>query len=170
MDAIKGGLGSLTQKAKDAYDYGTNYKYFCLLFVIGCFFMVITLFCLPTFPISPKRPALMFNIGMICILISFGIQKGFKVFFIDEFFCGERPRNFLAIGFIITACLCIFVGVVKDSFIWTLIFFILELGLGIYFLASYFPGGLEGVTYFFKFLWEGIKKLSCCSSSTASAT
>lgn len=166
MDTVKGGLSTLTQKAKDAANYGTNYKYFCIMFLIGCVFMVITLFCLPTFPISPKRPALLFNIGMICILISFGIQRGFKVFFIDQFFCGERPRNFFAIGFVITALLCLFVGVVKDSFIWTLIFFILELALCIYFLASYFPGGLEGVNYFFKFLWECIKKLcTCCRTS-----
>ena len=73
IDSIKDGFNSLKDKAKEAYDYGENYKCFAYLFAIGVLFFIITLFTLPTFPVKPKTPALFFNLGMICMLISFGI-------------------------------------------------------------------------------------------------
>ena len=49
--------------------------------------------------------------------------------------------------------LCSYFAIVKNHVIWSLIFIIIEFGFLIYFLASHFPGGIEGVSYFFKYVW-----------------
>ena len=112
----------------------------------------------------PKKLASWFNIGLIFILISFGVQKGFKEFFVDQFFCGPKPRNYFSIGFLVALVFCSFFAIAKESFIGTLIFLIIEAVLGAYFIGSYWPGGVEGVTMFFKTLCTGIKNVctSCC--------
>ena len=156
----------MKRKWDETTQYGEYYKYFVVLFTIGCIFILISLFFLPWIVIAPKKTATTFNLGMICILIAFGIQKGFKAFFIDQFFCGERPRNFFAVGFLISLVLCTYFAIFKDSFVGSLIFLLIEFALLIYFVSSYFPGGIQGVNYFFKTLCEGIKRgcTSCCKS------
>ena len=147
-------------------DYGKNYKWFVILFLLGVIFLLMSLCFIPVFVVMPKKLALFFNIGVCFLLSSFGVQYGFKEFFVDQFFCGEKPRNFLSIGFIISMVFTLLFATAFDSFIGCLIFLILELVLLIYFIASYFPGGMEGVTVFFKTIGSGIKSLctSCCSS------
>ena len=83
------------------------------------------------------------------------------------FFNGERPRNFFAIGFLICLIMCILMAVVWDSFLGCLIFLVLEFVMMIYFMASYFPGGLQGATNFFKTLGTMIKTActSCCKKN-----
>ena len=61
----------------------------------------------------------------------------------------------------ISLVLTLYFAVVADSFIGTLIFFILELVALAYFIGSFFPGGREGVSHFFKTLCTGIT--SCCN-------
>ena len=124
---------------------------------------------LPFLVIAPAKPAVMFNLGVLCILVAFGIQRGFKEFFINQFFCGERPRNFIAIAWMIILFAVLIFAIFKDSWIGTMIFLILELIIFIYFIASYFPGGIEGANHFFKYVWEGIKGAckSCCNRSSS---
>ena len=159
----------MTQQARDLYTYGKNYKWFALLFCISLFFFFLSLCFLPVFFIMPKKTATMFNMGMIIMLIAFGIQQGFHKFFCEKFFCAPRPRNFLAIGFLISMLLTVWFAIIKDKWIGSLIFLLIEFAFLIYFLASYFPGGMAGVSYFFKFVWEAIKSACtrCCSSSNS---
>ena len=136
------------------------------MFLIGSLFLILSFFFLPVFFVMPKKTSLLFNIGAICIMCAFGIQNGFKDFFIDKFFKAERPRNFIAIGFTISMILCIVCALVWDSFIGCMIFLVIEFVSLIYFVASYFPGGTAGVSVFFKTVCSGIKTActSCCKS------
>mmetsp|Transcript_26130 Transcript_26130/g.30515 ORF Transcript_26130/g.30515 Transcript_26130/m.30515 type:complete len:236 (-) Transcript_26130:69-776(-) len=165
----EGFLATVQNKIDTMINYGKNYKWFCLLFLIGFIFLFLSLCFLPVFFVMPKKTATLFNIGAICILCAFGIQYGWKAFFVDQFFCGEKPRNFLSIGFVISLIFCVLFAMVFDSFIGTLIFLILEIVLLIYFIASYFPGGMKGVSVFFKTIGGGIKNActSCCKSDKA---
>ena len=73
MDSLKDTMAGLGKKAQDLYNYGENYKWFVLAFTIGCFFIFLSLFFLPVFPIMPKKTATLFNVGTLLILFSFGI-------------------------------------------------------------------------------------------------
>ena len=150
-------------------NYGKNYTWFCVLFLIGVLMLIISLFTLPVFVVMPAKMAVTFNVGAICILLAFGINNGFKVFFIDRFFNAERPKNIIAIAFFICMILTLLFAIVWDSFIGTLIFLILEWIALIYFVASCFPGGTEGVSVFFKTLGTGIKNActKCCNKDNS---
>ena len=122
---------------------------------------------LPIFFIMPKKTALTFNVGAGCILASFAVQLGFKEFFYSEFFCGKKPRNFFAYGFFICMLFCILFATIFNSAIGCLIFLILQFVILIYFISTFFPGGPQGVTEFFKTLGVMIKNActSCCNKA-----
>ena len=163
----EGFIEQAKKKYKELVTHGKNYKWFCLLFAIGFFFLFLSLCFLPVFFVMPKKTALLFNIGCVCILSSFGVSNGWKEFFINMFFNGERPRNFFAMGFFICMVMCILMALLFDSFIGCLIFLVLEFAMMAYFIASYFPGGVKGVSDFFKMLGNMIKNActACCKSN-----
>ena len=155
-------VSSSVKTIKNIIDTGKNYKWFVALFAIGCIFIFLSLCFLPFFVLAPARTANMFNIGIICILIAFSVNKGCKTFFKDEFFCGPRPRNFFAWALTLAFILCTYFSIFKESYVASMIFLILEVVLMVYFVACYFPGGIAGVTIFFKALCLGLKNVLCC--------
>ena len=143
---------------------GRYYKWFVILFALGVIFIIISLFMIPFFFIAPKKLALWFNLGVICIMAAYAIYHGFKTFFLDQFLCAEKPRNFFAIAFTVSMLLTLLMALAWDSFVGTLIFIVIEIILFIYFVASSFPGGTAGVSVCFKAMGRGIKNIctSCC--------
>ena len=63
-------------------------------------------------------------------------------------------------GYLMTLLLNLYFGVIKGSYIMTFVTLFIEIGFMLYFVASYFPGGKEGLTKMLKTLWSLI--LSCC--------
>ena len=143
---------------KGMFDYGKGYKWFMALFIIGCPMIFISLFFIPFIFVAPRKTASFLNLGTICILFSFAMQKGWKEFFIDEFFNAPKPRIYFAYGFLFSFVMCTWFAIFKNKFWGSLIFLIAEIVLCIYFIAIHYPNGVEGVNHFFKTLWEGIKK------------
>ena len=157
---------TVSEKWDAAKKYGDNYKCFVGFFFVGAVFILFSLFMLPFIVVFPSRCAGNFNIGAALILIAFAIQKGFKEFFVDELFCGEKPRNIFSIALVVSMVLTMYMSFFAESFIGTLIFFVIELIVLAYFISCFFPGGTEGVTDFFKTIGNGIKKVlcSCCDN------
>ena len=149
-------------KAKQKY--GNGYLCFIGFFVVGVLFILFSLFMIPFIVVFPGRVAGNFNIGALLIMIAFAIQRGWKEFFVDELLCGEQPKKTLAIAFVVAMVLTIYMAFFAESYIGTLIFFVLEVIVLAYFIGSFFPGGAEGVHDFFKTIGSGLKRAfcSCC--------
>ena len=157
--ALTGGLVGIKDRAYEYYEYGENYPYFCAVFLTGCLFIVLSCFFIPVIVVSPYKTANLFNMGCSIILISFAVLHGPKEYCINRFLCGPSPRNYFAAGFLVCIVLCIYVSVFKRSFILTLLVLIIEVGCLVFFLMSYFPGGVNGVSKLFTTIWSSIKGL-----------
>lgn len=135
-----------------------NYGRFAVIFVIGCFLIFISILMLPFIIFKVRAIANTFNAGAITILISFGVLWGAREFWIDRFFYSSR--SIYAIGFTTTMGLCVYFSFLKESYFMTLILLVLELSFLLYFIASFFPGGIDGVTKMLSAGWTTIT--SCC--------
>lgn len=128
-----------------------NYGKFALLFVIGCFFIFLSLLMLPFIIFQVRSIANLFNLGAIIILFSFAVLWGAHEFWVKRFF--YSTRSVYAIGFVVSMALCIYYSFFKESYLMTLVTLAAELCFIIYFIASYFPGGIEGVTKLLQAAW-----------------
>ncbi len=109
---------------------------------------------LPFIIFKVRAIANLFNAGAITILISFGVLWGAREFWLDRFFYSSR--SIYAFGFTSTMGVCIYYSFFKESYLMTLLTLIAELGFLLYFIASYFPGGVNGVTKMLKAAWTMI--------------
>ena len=92
------------------------------------------------------------------ILISFAVLWGAHEFWVNRFF--YSTRSVYAIGFVATMALCVYYSFFKQSYLMTLLTLAAELCFIAYFIASYFPGGIEGVTKVLSAAW--VTATSCC--------
>jgi len=113
---------------------------------------------LPFIIIQVRSVANLFNFGVILILLSFSVLWGARGFWIDRFFISSRSAY--AIGFVITMGLCIYYSFIKESYLMTLVALAFELCFLAYFIASYFPGGIDGVTRVLSAAWATLT--ACC--------
>ena len=113
---------------------------------------------LPWVLINPGGVANCFNLGSLIILASFAIFWGFEEFFYKKFLVG--PKKFYATGYLISLLVCLYASIVADSFILTFLSLFAEIGFMAYFVASYFPGGKEGLTKCLKAAWQLVT--ACC--------
>ena len=159
MSSATSGLVGLKDRAQEYYEYGENYPYFCAVFLTGCLFIVLSFFFLPVMVVSPYKTANLFNMGCGVILISFAVLHGPKEYCIDDFLCGPKPRNFFAIGFFVCIFLSIYVSIFRRNFILTLIVLLCQIGCLVFFLMTYFPGGIAGVKKLFTTVWGSLKSI-----------
>ena len=146
----------MTQKATDSWKHMETYPYFAGVFLSGCFFITMSFFFLPTFVISPYKVANLFNFGSILILCSFAVLNGWYKYCIETFLCGDR--KYYACGYMFMLLITTYFSIFRRSFFMTLICLLIEGVCLAYFLAAYFPGGIEGIKYLFQFVWSGISK------------
>ena len=91
------------------------------------------------------------------ILFSFGVYYGWREFFIEKFFVG--PKKGYAYGFCAALVACIYFSLIDESLM-TIVALLAEVGCMLYYLASYFPGGTDGITTMLKGAWSMLT--SCC--------
>ncbi len=140
-------------------DQSKNYPRFAIIFAIGVGFIILAVFMLPWIFFKPSSVSNLFNLGSITIMASFAVLWGPAEFVKKMLFSGEK--KFYAIGYLISLVLCIYFGVIRQSYIMTFVTLILEIGFLLYLVACFFPGGKEGLTSCLKAAWSMIK--SCCS-------
>ena len=157
---LTGGISGIRERAYEYYEYGENYPYFCIVFLTGCLFIILSFFFIPVMPVSPYKTANLFNMGCTVILISFAVLHGPHEYCVNRFLCGPYPRNLFALGFLVCICLSIYVSIFQRSFILTLIVLVAELACLAFFLMTYFPGGVGGVSKLFSTVWSSIKNIA----------
>lgn len=136
------------------YHQLATYRHFCCIFMVGVFFIFMSFCMLPTIVVTPTTVANLFNIGSIAILISFAVLWGPKEFCLDRFLFSERQQ--FAVGYFITLLMCLYFGITKSRIL-CIITLLAEFVFMLYFIASYFPGGKEGVTKLLQTFWSVIK-------------
>jgi len=116
--------------------------YFAVCVGFGCLFMIGAFMFLPVVMLFPKKFALMFTAGSICIITGLVFLKGTKRF-ITHFASLERLPYTGA--YTASLLLTLYATLVVKSNILTLFFSIIQIASLITLLASYMPGGTRGI-------------------------
>ena len=119
---------------------------------------------LPWVVINPSGVANFFNVGSLIIIASFAILYGPEEFFKRRLLKG--PKKGYIIGYLVSLVICLYASIIRGSFILTFLALMAEFGFMLYFIASYFPGGRDGMTKLLKA--AGSLLVSCCKKQVAS--
>ena len=122
--------------------------------------MQLSLWFLPVVMVFPRKFSVLMNFGMLCILFSFGILRGWYKFFVNDLFLNTKKpeRCIFAWAFYLSLIVNLYVAVIKKSARLTLITMCIEFICFVYFVFSFFPGGRKGAKYFLKFVKISLKK------------
>jgi hypothetical protein len=154
MAAFRQKFSNIKESAVESYQQSQNYPYFAVTFLIGCFFIVMSVFFLPSIVISPYKVANLFNVGSILILSSFAVIYGWFDYCINQFLCG--PRGAIAFCYLTMLGVCTYFSIFRRDFLLTIACLVIELVFLVYYVAAYFPGGVDGISFLFKTVWKGI--------------
>eukprot|EP00922_Rhytidocystis_sp_ex-Travisia-forbesii_P017753 GHVS01026465.1.p1 GENE.GHVS01026465.1~~GHVS01026465.1.p1 ORF type:complete len:352 (-),score=83.61 GHVS01026465.1:626-1681(-) len=112
--------------------------YFGIAAAVGMLFMSLAALMFPLILIAPAKFALMFTMGSISFIVSFGLLKGFKAFLAHVISWERLPFTFT---YIASLLLTLYSTLVYPSRILALLFSVVQVGALVSFLISYIPGG-----------------------------
>eukprot|EP00826_Nyctotherus_ovalis_P048344 TRINITY_DN567_c0_g1_i26.p1 TRINITY_DN567_c0_g1~~TRINITY_DN567_c0_g1_i26.p1 ORF type:complete len:173 (+),score=26.81 TRINITY_DN567_c0_g1_i26:48-521(+) len=146
-----------------------SYQYFGIFFAIGAFLTFISLFYIPTIPISPGRFSSLSVMGSLCMLFSLVFLKGFhscatglltserRIYTLA--YCGALVMTFMA-------------SMVFRNYLASLLGAIAQLCAVAYLGCSYIPGGITTVNALFRgtttCIKESVTSLCRCESANSS--
>ncbi|KAI4340003.1 hypothetical protein MLD38_024884 [Melastoma candidum] len=136
--------GSL-QSATSGIPSGKSLMYFGLLLASGIFFIIIafTMF-LPVMVLMPQKFAICFTLGSCFIIGSFFSLKGPKNQLVHMTSTERLPFTAICLGSMVGT---IYVSLVLHSYIFSVLFSIIQVLALVYYVISYFPGGSTGLKF-----------------------
>ncbi|KAJ9687071.1 hypothetical protein PVL29_015790 [Vitis rotundifolia] len=133
------------QSATSTVPSGKSLMYFSLLLAAGVFFVFIAFaMFLPVMVLMPQKFAICFTIGCVFIVGSFFALKGPKNQLAHMF---SRERLPFTLGFIGSMVGTIYVSMVLHSYVFSVLFSVLQVLALSYYAISYFPGGSAGMKF-----------------------
>lgn len=133
------------QSAATNVPSGKSLMYFSLLLAAGIFFVFIAFaMFLPVMVLMPQKFAICFTIGCVLIIGSFFALKGPKNQLAHMF---SRERLPFTLGFISSMVGTIYVSMVLHSYVFSVLFSVLQVLALSYYAISYFPGGSAGMKF-----------------------
>lgn len=133
------------QSAATNVPSGKSLMYFSLLLAAGVFFVFIAFaMFLPVMVLMPQKFAICFTIGCVFIIGSFFALKGPKNQLAHMF---SRERLPFTLGFISSMVGTIYVSMVLHSYVFSVLFSVLQVLALSYYAISYFPGGSAGMKF-----------------------
>lgn len=133
------------QSATTNVPSGKSLMYFSLLLATGIFFVFIAFaMFLPVMVLMPQKFAICFTIGCVFIIGSFFALKGPKNQLAHMF---SRERLPFTLGFISSMVGTIYVSMVLHSYVFSVLFSVLQVLALSYYAISYFPGGSAGMKF-----------------------
>lgn len=133
------------QSAATNVPSGKSLMYFSLLLAAGIFFVFIAFaMFLPVMVLMPQKFAICFTIGCVFIIGSFFALKGPKNQLAHMF---SRERLPFTLGFISSMVGTIYVSMVLHSYVFSVLFSVLQVLALSYYAISYFPGGSAGMKF-----------------------
>lgn len=121
----------------------------CIAFTIG----------LPMIVLSPSKFAFSFSLGSLFILIAFSSLKGWKQQWKHMF---SKDRIVFSVAYISTLFATLYSAAIMGSYFLSLIFCALQLAALIYYVVSYFPGGVESAKTVMYMMYKGC--WNCCGT------
>jgi len=116
---------------------------FGVLLGAGGLFLAVAFFvCLPVVVLSPHKFALSFTVGCALVLAAFAALRGFRAQLSHML---SRDRLPLTAGYLAAMAGTVYAAVGRRSYLLTVAFCGLQCVGLLYYLASYFPGGAQGV-------------------------
>jgi hypothetical protein len=142
-------FNNLTTSHPDSECFGIStmqrYTLFILMVLSSFLFLMISLFSLPMVLINPGKFALSYTLASLLFVTSYSVLNGWRAH-LKHLFCWERVW-FTSVYF--TSLFgTLWFSVVTPVYILTILFTIAQVGALIWYLASYLPGGTQGLSYF----------------------
>ncbi|EER30858.1 conserved hypothetical protein [Candida tropicalis MYA-3404] len=110
----------------------------CFAGSVCCYLICIFLF--PVLSLKPRKFALLWSIGSILFLVSFGVLQGFQAYMVHLF---SGTRIIFTIGFGASIILTIVSSVALKSTLLSILFAAIQLLAAIWYAVSYFPLGRQ---------------------------
>lgn len=107
---------------------------------VCCYLICIFLF--PVLSLKPRKFALLWSIGSILFLVSFGVLQGFKAYMVHLFL---GTRIIFTIGFGASIILTIISSVALKSILLSILFAVIQLLAAVWYAISYFPLGKQTI-------------------------
>ncbi|XP_059662358.1 protein transport protein SFT2-like [Cornus florida] len=144
------------QSATSNVPSGKSLMYFGLLLATGVFFVSIAfIMFLPVMVLVPQKFAICFTLGCGFIIGSFFALKGPKN---QLTHMSSKERLPFTVGFIGSMVGTIYVSMVLHSYIFSVLFSVLQVLALAYYVVSYFPGGSTGLKFISSALTSWILK------------
>jgi hypothetical protein len=140
------GLGGPRNTDVDCFGLGTFQRYigFAMLIASSFIFFMISLFTLPMVLLAPGKFAMTWTMGSLAFLLSFTLINGWKAH-AKHLFCWERaPFTSAYIGSMLG---CLYFSVISPNYLGILFFTIFQVIALAWYLASYLPGGTQGLRW-----------------------
>ncbi|EGW31983.1 uncharacterized protein SPAPADRAFT_55556 [Spathaspora passalidarum NRRL Y-27907] len=113
---------------------------FALTFGGSCCCYLICIFLFPILSLKPRKFALLWSLGSIFFLISFGVLQGFKPYMEHLF---SSTRLIFTVVFVSSIILTLISSVSLKSTLLSIIFAVIQLGAALWYTVSYFPMGRQ---------------------------
>jgi len=126
---------------------------FCLVMGILC--MSLALLYVPAIVLKARKFALLFSFGSVFFLFSFSMLWG-PTNHLKHLINVERLP--FTISYSITLFGTIYYSVWVKSYVFTLVFSILQIGALLWYVVSYIPGGARGLKFFSKLFYTVVSK------------
>lgn len=101
---------------------------------------IICIFLFPILSLKPRKFALLWSLGSIFFLVSFGVLQGFQAYMVHLF---TSTRILFTISFVSSIVLTLISSVALKSAILSIIFASIQLIAAIWYTVSYFPMGRQ---------------------------
>lgn len=113
---------------------------FALTFAGAMCCYIICIFLFPVLSLKPRKFALLWSLGSMFFLVSFGVLQGVKPYLIHLFL---STRIFFTITFVTSIIMTLVSSLVLKSTLLSIVFAIIQLILAIWYTVSYFPMGTQ---------------------------
>eukprot|EP00386_Alphamonas_edax_P001116 GDKI01003261.1.p2 GENE.GDKI01003261.1~~GDKI01003261.1.p2 ORF type:complete len:158 (-),score=35.69 GDKI01003261.1:428-901(-) len=130
--------------------------WFGILAGTGALFMFLAFLSLPMLVVAPSKFAMLFTVGSICFMGSFGALRG-PIGFAQNLLTKERLPFSLA--YVTSLFLTIWATMFAQSYLLTLIFATVQMVSLAYFLVSYLPGGTRALTFIGGMMWNLVSRI-----------
>ncbi len=159
------GVQSIRSSADDIFMTRDKLMTFGALFAGGVFCMFVSFTFLPFLLIAPQKFATLFTFGSLMMLGSFSTLRGHAAFREHLFSSDKLP---FTLGY--SACLIgtLWSALLGKGYVLTLVFSVAQMIGLLYFLVSYFPGGVQALTFAGSAIVAAVKSCIFGRASTSS--
>lgn len=113
---------------------------FALTFAGSICCYMICIFLFPVLALKPRKFALLWSLGSVFFLISFGVLQGFQAYMVHLFL---STRIIFTVVFVTSIVLTLFSSLKLKSTLFSIIFAVIQLLAALWYTVSYFPMGTQ---------------------------